>query len=81
VGQGADSDIYNALMARLESFVEEGRFAGTSYRAANWVRVGWTQGRGKLGQRDQPRLARKAIWLYALDRRFRQILAGSGPES
>jgi hypothetical protein len=65
----------------VESFVEEGRFVGTSYRAANWVQVGWTQGRGKLGRRDQPRLARKAIWLYALDARFRRILAGNGCES
>jgi len=72
---------YGYAPVLVESFVEEGRFAGTSYRAANWTCVGWTQGRGKLGQRDQPRLARKAIWLYALNSRFRKVLAGSGSES
>ena len=32
----------------LETFVEIPRFTGTSYRAANWIRLGQTQGRGKL---------------------------------
>ena len=30
----------------LETFVQSDRFAGTSYRAANWTHVGQTQGRG-----------------------------------
>ena len=32
----------------LETFVQSDRFPGTSYRAANWIHVGQTQGRGKL---------------------------------
>ena len=32
----------------LETFVQSDRFVGTSYRAANWIHVGQTQGRGKL---------------------------------
>lgn len=31
----------------LESFVDRSRFEGTCYRAANWIDVGQTQGRGK----------------------------------
>ena len=31
----------------MESFVQRDRFAGTSYKAANWVRVGSTSGRGR----------------------------------
>jgi hypothetical protein len=31
----------------LESYVEPARFAGTCYRAANWVCVGTTTGRGR----------------------------------
>ena len=31
----------------LESFVDSARFAGTCYRAANWIRIGRTQGRGR----------------------------------
>lgn len=61
----------------VESFVEEDRFAGTAYRAANWLRVGRTQGRGKLGQWQDPRVPRKAIWVYPLHSRFRQILNGA----
>ena len=33
----------------LETFVEKDRFTGTCYPAANWLHVGQTQGRGKLG--------------------------------
>jgi len=63
----------------VESFVEEGRFSGACYRAANWHHVGWTQGRGKLGQWSEARRPRKAIWLYPLDPHFRELL--HGPEA
>ena len=65
---------YSPLL--VESYVEEGRFAGTCYRAANWQCVGRTQGRGKLGQWQDPRLPTKAIWVYPLHSCFRDILAG-----
>lgn len=39
----------NIKPALMETFVESGRFAGTCYKAANWVYVGKTKGRGKLG--------------------------------
>ncbi|MCL5677470.1 MAG: DUF4338 domain-containing protein [Firmicutes bacterium] len=58
----------------LESFVERPRFTGTSYRAANWVCVGQTQGRGKLDRTHRADKPVKDIWLYPLDRHFRQIL-------
>ena len=64
----------------VESFVEEPRFSGTCYRAANWQPVGWTQGRGKKGQWHEPRLPRKSIWVYPLHRHFRQILCSRGPD-
>jgi hypothetical protein len=74
-------ELYGYSPVLLESFVEEGRFQGTCYRAANWWRVGSTQGRGKLGQWHEPRRPRKSIWLYPLDRRFRVLLAGSPPRA
>ncbi|EQD62085.1 hypothetical protein B1A_09487, partial [mine drainage metagenome] len=37
----------------LETFVESARFTGASYRAANWIRVGQTKGRGKLDRYNQ----------------------------
>lgn len=60
----------------LETFVEPHRFRGTAYRAANWVRVGQTQGRTR---QDRPegtwhQAAIKDVYLYPLHRRFRQCL-------
>ena len=60
----------------LETFVERGRFAGTCYQAANWVRVGQTKGRTRQdapdGQRYQAPI--KDIYLFPLHRRFAQSL-------
>lgn len=63
----------------LESFVERARFSGTSYRAANWIHVGQTQGRGKLDRYNLYAKPVKDIYLYPLHRRFRTILAGPLP--
>ena len=38
---------YGYRLLLLETFVQSDRFVGTSYRAANWISVGHTQGRGK----------------------------------
>jgi hypothetical protein len=58
----------------METFVETGRFAGTCYKAANWVHVGKTKGRGKLGLSGKQSVPIKDLWLYPLDRNFRKIL-------
>jgi len=58
----------------LESFVEIPRFTGAAYRAANWIRLGQTQGRGKLEKRHCQTGPLKEIWIYALEKNFRQIL-------
>ncbi len=59
----------------LETFVEQ-RFRGTSYRAANWIHVGRTQGRGKLDRHKRFELPVKDIFLYPLRRDFREHLRG-----
>ena len=41
-------DRYGYRPVLLETFVEKDRFLGTCYRAANWIFLGHTQGRGKL---------------------------------
>lgn len=58
----------------LESFVEADRFTGTSYRAANWLSVGLTQGRGKLDRYHRQEQPLKEIYLYPLSRDFRRQL-------
>jgi hypothetical protein len=49
----------------LESFVETPTFAGSCYKAANWIRVGQTKGRGRNGP-HQAGKSRKDIYLYSL---------------
>ena len=39
--------VYHYRPVLLETYVERGRFAGTCYRAANWLHVGVTGGRGR----------------------------------
>jgi len=58
----------------LETFVEKARFNGTCYRAANWIYLGDTQGRGKLDVRHQHAVPVKAIFVYPLAPDFRQRL-------
>lgn len=58
----------------LETFVETGRFTGASYRAANWIRVGQTKGRGKLDRYNERSLPVKDVYLYPLDRNYQRIL-------
>ena len=58
----------------LETFVQSDRFAGTSYRAANWTPVRQTQGRGKVDVHMLRALPKKDIWLYPLRRDFRRRL-------
>ncbi len=41
-------DAYCVRPLLLESFVDPERFSGTCYRAANWIHVGATQGRGRM---------------------------------
>ena len=41
-------DRYAYRPVLLETFVDTQRFTGTCYKAANWIPVGQTQGRGKL---------------------------------
>ena len=65
---------YGYAPVLAETFVEASRFAGTSYRAANWILAGQTQGRGKLDRRHEHALPVKDIYLYPLHRRWRQIL-------
>jgi hypothetical protein len=61
----------------LETFVDSERFAGTCYRAANWVVLGYTTGRGKNDLTHQPNRSRKQVLAYPLQRRFRDLLRAS----
>jgi hypothetical protein len=70
-------DRYAYRPALLETFVEQGRFRGTCYRAANWICVGETQGRGKKDRQHRHAVPVKRIFLYPLNRRFRSDLCAT----
>ncbi len=59
----------------LETFVDPERFAGTCYRAANWMVVGKTTGRGKDSNSDRPNRSLKLVLVLPLERRFRELLS------
>jgi hypothetical protein len=50
----------------LETYVESKRFAATSYRAANWTRVGKTCGRGRQDRNHREKKPIKDIYVYPL---------------
>jgi len=58
----------------LETFVDPERFRGTCYRAANWVLLGRTTGRGKDDQTNRPNRSIKEVLGYPLTPQFRQLL-------
>lgn len=67
-------ELYGYRPVLLETFVEKRRFRGTCYKAANWIYLGQTQGRGKLGPAGKQSVPIKDLWVYPLDRRFRDPL-------
>jgi hypothetical protein len=59
----------------METLVDQSRFKGTCYKAANWVHVGATTGRGRMDRENKRHgLAVKEIYVYPLSNRFRQKL-------
>lgn len=65
---------YGHPLYLLETFVEISRFRGTCYRAANWISVGSTTGRGRDGGHHNAILPMKDIYLYPLDADYRAKL-------
>jgi len=68
------SRLYSYKPVLLETFVESHRFHGTCYKAANWIYVGQTKGRGKLDIHNSASLPKKDIFLYPLTPTFKEIL-------
>jgi hypothetical protein len=67
--------IYAHPIYFLETFVDSERFRGTCYRAANWIVLGQTTGRGKDDQTHRPNRSLKEVLGYPLQRRFRHLLS------
>ncbi|WP_197740558.1 DUF4338 domain-containing protein [Desulfosarcina widdelii] len=68
-------DTFGYRPALMETLVDKKRFPGTCYKAANWVYVGETTGRGRMDRENKRTgMAVKDIYLYPLSKRFRQEL-------
>ena len=68
----------------LESFVDTQHYTGTCYQASNWLMIGKTQGRGRQDHLNAFPETLKAIYVYPLEKDFRQTLglsdrSGLGP--
>jgi hypothetical protein len=66
--------IYGHPIYYLETFIDPERFRGTCYRAANWMVLGRTTGRGKDDQTHRPNRSIKEVLGLPITRRFRQLL-------
>jgi hypothetical protein len=71
--------LYGYRPLLLETLVEEERFRGTCYRAANWIELGRTQGRGRMDRNHQAPLHPKLIFVYPLCRKVQQRLCEATP--
>lgn len=68
---------YEPVLA--ETLVDSSRFRGTCYRAANWIGLGETAGRGRMDRRHRTRLPAKLIFVLPLRRQFRNLLGVEKP--
>jgi hypothetical protein len=70
--------IYRHPIHLLETFVDTDRNKGTCYRAANWICLGKTTGRGKADQTHKANRSLKDVWVYPLAKDFREKIC-QGP--
>ena len=68
--------IYHHPLYLLETFVQQNRFKGTCYKAANWIKVGQTKGIAKSGHDHLTHGNIKDVLLYPLGKGFRKKLTG-----
>jgi hypothetical protein len=58
----------------VETFVDRNRFRGSCYRAANWLYVGQTSGRGRQDRHKTVSLPAKDVYVYKLCKNAREVL-------
>ncbi len=62
----------------METLVEDARFQGTCYKAANWIYLAKTKGRGKYDTNTKCALPVKSIFVYPLCNSSKKLLIGGG---
>jgi hypothetical protein len=58
----------------VETYVEKMRFAGSCYKAANWLHLGETTGRSRNDRYNNLRVPVKNVYVYPLRKNFRHYL-------
>jgi len=66
--------VYGHPILLLTTFIDTERFPGTCFRAAGWVYLGETTGRGKNAQSRKRNRSIKAAWAYPMVEDFRARL-------
>ncbi|NVM57853.1 MAG: DUF4338 domain-containing protein [Desulfobacterales bacterium] len=71
--------LYRHPIYFLETFTNPTTHKGSCYRAAGWLALGLTTGRGKDAQMKKPNRPIKVVWGYPLSADFRRALCGGLP--
>ena len=67
--------VYGIRPVLVETLVDRERFKGTCYKAANWIHLGPTTGRGRMDRENRRQgLRTKDIHVHPLTGRFREKL-------
>ena len=69
--------LYHHPIHLLETFIDPQRFRGSCYRAANWIYLGQSTGRGKADLTHRANRSLKDLWVHPLSKDFRQRLCQS----
>jgi hypothetical protein len=67
--------VYGHDLALAETFIQEDRFRGTCYAAANWACIGQTRGRGRNDWACARAEPIQTVWVYPLRADFRAVLS------
>lgn len=70
---------YGFAPVLLETFIEDA-YPGTSYAAANWIRLGETVGRTRQDRYRTIQVPKKSVWMYPLVSHWRNALQQPWPE-
>jgi len=65
----------------METFVDAAQFRGTCFKAAGWIRIGQTAGRGRYDRHNKRDKPVKDIYVFPLDPGFRRKLGTRAPEA
>jgi hypothetical protein len=68
---------YGIRPVLVETFVDPTRHHGTCYRAANWIALGQTRGRGRQDRTHRSVGVPKDVWVYPLQRDWRDHLCSA----